>query len=54
VGARRLRPLVVRQPRQDVLSGRSDDISSTEPATLSEREKQKAESNETLPKDEQD
>jgi cytochrome c oxidase cbb3-type subunit 3 len=42
------------QPRQDVLSGRSDDISSTEPATLSEREKQKAESNETLPRDEQD
>jgi cytochrome c oxidase cbb3-type subunit 3 len=42
------------QPRQDVLSGRSDDISSTEPATLSEREKQKAEANETLPTDEQD
>jgi len=42
------------QPRQDVLSGRSDDISSTEPATLSEREKIKPEANETLPKDEQD
>jgi cytochrome c oxidase cbb3-type subunit 3 len=42
------------QPRQDALPSRSDDISGVEPQTLSEREKPKAESNETLPKDEQD
>jgi cytochrome c oxidase cbb3-type subunit 3 len=42
------------QPRQDALPGRSDDISNTEPQTLSERERIKPESNETLPVDERD
>jgi cytochrome c oxidase cbb3-type subunit 3 len=42
------------QPRQDALPSRTDDISGPEPQTLSEREKRKAESNETLPRDEQD
>jgi hypothetical protein len=37
-----------------VLPSRTDDISGPEPQTLSEREKQKAEANETLPRDEQD
>ena len=42
------------QPRQDVLPARTDDISGPEPQTLSERAKEKAESNETLPSNEQD
>ena len=42
------------QPRQDALPGRTDDISNTEPATLSEREKIRAEDNVAGPVDERD
>ncbi|TFI58880.1 cytochrome c [Sphingomonas parva] len=42
------------QPRQDVLPGRSDDISNAEPQTLEERRPQQSESNTTLPSAEKD
>ena len=42
------------QPRQDVLPGRSDDISNAEPQTLEERRPQQPESNLTLPSAEKD
>ena len=42
------------QPRQDVLPGRSDDISASEPQTLSERTQQNQEREETMPSAEQD
>jgi cytochrome c oxidase cbb3-type subunit III len=42
------------QNRQDVLSGRSDDISNNEPPVLQERRPQQPDSNLTLPRAEQD
>jgi cytochrome c oxidase cbb3-type subunit 3 len=42
------------QPRQDVMSARSDDISNSEPSTLQERRPLNPENNLTLPSAEQD